>query len=90
MYDTTASQSLGCLWVEMSGSQHSKDKLLRIQIRLYSGGKTCCISTPVRLEDALLVSEIPASPGDLLASAEFQFIQTSSPWNLAEVSSSEK
>ena len=80
MYDTTASQTWACLGVEMTESQHSEDRSLGAQIKLYSRSKTCGISTPARLEDALLVSKILASPEDL-ASANFRFIQTSDSLN---------
>ena len=87
MYDTTASQSLGCLCSELTESQHS-DRSLGAQIKLYSRGKTCCISTPVRLEDALLVSRILVC--HLLAYANFRFIQTSDSLYPVKVNSSEK
>ena len=85
MYDTTASHTLGCLCSELTKSQHSEDKGLGAQIKLYSRGQTCCISTPVRLEDARLVSRILASLEDFLASANFRFIQTSSSSKLVIV-----
>ena len=85
VFDTTASQKLSYLFGELTESQHSEDKCLGAQTSSTLEARLVYISTPVRLEAVLLVSQMPASPGNLLASANLRFIQSSGSLNLVKV-----